>query len=593
MKLKVLALDYDGTIAENGVLEQDVRAAIAEAREQGLYVILVTGRILADLERVAGDLQLFDGVVAENGAVVYFPESERSLLLSAAPSALFLKELSRRNLPYLIGESVVELDASHAADVLEVIQETQLPLVLLFNRGRMMVLPQAVSKATGLREILRALRLSTHNAIGIGDAENDHQLLSCCEVGLAVEWGSPALKATADEVLHGEGPRAVARYIERLTAEPRIPPDRLARRKTHLGVRKGGEPFELALRGRNVLIGGDTLSGKSWLTGVLCEQLALEHYCVCIIDPEGEYATLESLPSVVVFDAAPHPPGLDDVERTLRYPDVSVVVDLSSMERDAKCRYVYQLLERLRDLRRRTGLPHRIVVDEAHYFLNDRDTTGLLDFELGGYTLVTWHVSKLEPAALSASETIIVTRISDPEEAKALHALRGREYDLEQWSEELRSLEHECAALLPGTEYPASGLVRFRVSARLTEHVRHLRKYLGQRAPTGRAFVFDCPGPLDGVEAHSLEELLAALSTGPDLSLHLRGQDLSRWIGAVLGDELLARSVREIERRWASEPLEHPHLELISAIRTRYSADCSTRALHDESRRESSSPATV
>lgn len=55
-------------------------------------------------------------------------------------------------------------------------RELEVPLVLLFNRSRLMVLPQSVSKATGLRAALSALRLSAHNAIAIGDAENDHEL---------------------------------------------------------------------------------------------------------------------------------------------------------------------------------------------------------------------------------------------------------------------------------------------------------------------------------------------------------------------------------------------------------------------------------
>jgi len=37
--------------------------------------------------------------------------------------------------------------------------------------------------STGLREALAALRLSIHNAVGIGGAENDHDLLDAWEVG--------------------------------------------------------------------------------------------------------------------------------------------------------------------------------------------------------------------------------------------------------------------------------------------------------------------------------------------------------------------------------------------------------------------------
>ena len=52
------------------------------------------------------------------------------------------------------------------------------------------LLPPAVAKSTGVREVLRSLRLSVHNTIGIGDAENDHDMLDACEVGAAVLRGT-------------------------------------------------------------------------------------------------------------------------------------------------------------------------------------------------------------------------------------------------------------------------------------------------------------------------------------------------------------------------------------------------------------------
>ena len=54
MKFSALALDYDGTIAIDGVFDPTVREAVAEARQRGIVVILVTGRQLPDLGRVAG-----------------------------------------------------------------------------------------------------------------------------------------------------------------------------------------------------------------------------------------------------------------------------------------------------------------------------------------------------------------------------------------------------------------------------------------------------------------------------------------------------------------------------------------------------------
>jgi HAD superfamily hydrolase (TIGR01484 family) len=96
LNLSVVVLDYDGTIADNGVLHPEVRAAIAEIRASGLTVVLATGRILSDLQRVLGDLRVVDAVVAENGAVLAFPESGRSTALGAAPDS-FVAALRQHN----------------------------------------------------------------------------------------------------------------------------------------------------------------------------------------------------------------------------------------------------------------------------------------------------------------------------------------------------------------------------------------------------------------------------------------------------------------------------------------------------------------
>lgn len=190
MKLMVLALDYDGTITTGDRPDPEVLTAIEEIRRQGVVVVLVTGRRIADLQRAAGDLRFLDAVVAENGGILAFPHDHRTIQLGQAPPAIFLEELKRRGIPAEAGQCLVETDARHAVEVLSVIRDLEVPLVLLFNLGRLMILPQGISKATGLHAALRRFRLSEHNAIAIGDAENDHALLKACEIGAAVEWGS-------------------------------------------------------------------------------------------------------------------------------------------------------------------------------------------------------------------------------------------------------------------------------------------------------------------------------------------------------------------------------------------------------------------
>jgi hydroxymethylpyrimidine pyrophosphatase-like HAD family hydrolase len=218
MKFSALALDYDGTIATDGVFDPTVRQAVGEVRQRGIVVILVTGRRLPDLHAVGGDLTCFDAIVAENGAVVEFPASGRHMMIGHRPSPVFLDDLQRRGIPFVAGQCVVETDAQWAWPMLEAIRSLEQPLILAFNRGRLMLLPQAIGKSTGLRQALFSLRISIHNTIGVGDAENDHDLIDACEVGVAVAWGSPALRAVADEVIEGSGPPAVADYTIRVSS---------------------------------------------------------------------------------------------------------------------------------------------------------------------------------------------------------------------------------------------------------------------------------------------------------------------------------------------------------------------------------------
>jgi hydroxymethylpyrimidine pyrophosphatase-like HAD family hydrolase len=572
MKFLVLALDFDGTIARHDVLDPEVRKAIAELRGRGIVVIIVTGRILEDLRRVAGDLHFVDAVVAENGAVIAFPGSGYSTTLAQAPPAKLLEELRKQGIPHSVGRSVVEADADEAQRILAVLQRLEVPMVLAFNRGRVMGLPQAISKATGLREALTILRLSAHNAVGIGDGENDHELLRWCEVGVAVAWGSETLKAAADFVLAGDGPPEVAKYIRGLAQEGYLPVPKKSRRNLLLGYTDDGQPLSLAVRGRNVLVAGDPKSGKSWVAGLLCEQLILYGYSLCIIDPEGDYASLEALPGVSVFGGVEPLPRPRDLERALRHADLSVVIDLSHTPHEVRLEYIRSVLPALAALRRRTGLPHRIVVDEAHYFLHD---AGLLDLELNGYTLVTYRASDLFREALAACEAVIVTRESEPTEIRALKILcsscAGSRTD-QEWTEMFETLVIGEAVALPVTDEAHGNAQRIHLAPRLTPHVRHLAKYMDIPVAEGRAFVFWSDGRLTGQRARTLREFVSVVDHVPlaNFDGHLRRKDFSRWITGVFGDYELGHAVSGIEDQYRAGDVAEVGEKLVREVRSRY-----------------------
>lgn len=573
MKLAAVALDYDGTITTGDRPDESVRETIAALRSSGVLVLLVTGRILRELVRVAGDLHFVDGVVAENGAVVYFSETGHTSTLAPTIPDAFLRELGRRGIPFEAGQCLVDANADDGARILEVTRALELPLVLLYNRSRVMVLPQGVSKATGLHATLDMLRVSVRNTLAIGDAENDHELLRIAEVGAAVSWGSAALRAAADLVINGGGAAGVAKFLRPLAVSKRMPVPAQARRRLRLGYTEDGREFSLAVRGRNVLVAGDAKSGKSWVAGLLSEQLILHGYSVCVLDPEGDYGSLEALPGVAVLGGEDPPPTPRQLARALRYPDRSVVVDLSRLPHDQKIEYIRSALPALNMMRRRNGLPHRIVVDEAHYFLHDSDAHQLLDLERNGYTVVTYCASRLPKALLAATEVMIVTCESSPDEVDALCrcCARCKQVDGAVWRRQLGHLALGQAVALPITEEAGGELRLFTIGPRLTPHVRHREKYVDVPVTDGHAFVFS-DGPTPGRRTRTLRQFVEHVehTTSAALDGYLRRGDFSRWIGDVFGDHALASELRTHEERYkrGDDPDIVP--EVAAAIRGRY-----------------------
>src|SRR5579875_1865338 len=91
MRYLALATDYDGTLAHNGVVSAETIKALERFRHSGRRLLMVTGRELPDLEYTFPRLDLFERVVAENGALVYDPQSRSRRLLGPRPPEHFLQ----------------------------------------------------------------------------------------------------------------------------------------------------------------------------------------------------------------------------------------------------------------------------------------------------------------------------------------------------------------------------------------------------------------------------------------------------------------------------------------------------------------------
>ena len=334
MRYLALATDYDGTLAHDGRVKDSTVAALERLRKSGRRLLLVTGRELDDLKKTFSRLDLFDHVVVENGALLYKPDTKEEKVLGAAPPPAFLEALRRRGVPISVGRSIVATWEPHQAAVLDAIRELGLELHVVFNKGAVMVLPPQVNKATGLAAALAELKLSPHNAVGIGDAENDHAFLAACECAAAVANALPALKDRADFVTHGDHGAGVEELIDHLIADDLAAAgERLRRHDILLGKREDGAEERFSPYGVNVLVAGSSGSGKSTLTTGLLERLAGAGYQYVVVDPEGDYSTLEG--AVILGDPG-RAPSAEEVLGLLQTPGENAVVNLLGVVLEAQ-----------------------------------------------------------------------------------------------------------------------------------------------------------------------------------------------------------------------------------------------------------------
>ncbi len=546
MLLRAIAVDYDGTIAENGILDLHVREAIIEARSTGLHVVIVTGRILRELRRVAGDLTFVDGVVAENGAVILLRNGHRRVL-GPPPFPVLLHELRDRGIEFVAGRCLVDMDAEHAESALSIIRNNNLPLAIAFNHSRLMILPRSINKSLGLIEILNILGTSTHNTIGIGNAENDYELLKECEYGVAVLWAPYFLRNEADYILPGENLKSVAEYISQVSHRKRLPVSGTRHYSFTLESKAGQTSFEISNRGRNILIFGDSKSGKSRIAGLFCEQMILQRYTVMVIDPEGDYGSLAFMSNTLMLGGGNPLPDFKGLLTLLRQ-GLNIILNFSHLDQHSKTAYILKLLPLVAKYRRKWGYPHSILIDECHYFLHDSLREDLLDQELGSHIMVSYQPSLLEPKVLRSMEVIVATRNTRREEIDAImQAMNIRLADA--WYETIANLDKTEAALLPPTSETKGQPRRFTVAPRLTRHVRHRQKYFDACSHQNQAFVYTIRGGALGEPVYCLHDLVqSSEQMDPEVIIgHLRRHDFSRWIKHVFDDNELAVAVRELE----------------------------------------------
>ena len=534
-----LATDYDGTLALHGKVDAATCAALEEVRQSGRKLILVTGRDLPDLQRVFDRLDLFDLVVAENGALLFDPARKEEVTLCDPPSPLLVARLKDSNVsPLVVGRAIIATWEPNETIVLQAIRDLGLEQHIIFNKGAVMVLPSDVNKASGLKCALERLKLSAHNVVGIGDAENDQAFLGSCGRAVAVDNALPTVKERADFIVadHGAGVIELARLLvdDDLAQAPR----RASRKDATLGTAPDGAPVAVSPF-ETVLVAGSSGAGKSTVVTALLEQMRELGFQFCVIDPEGDYAEMRD--TVVIGDGK-QLPRIPEVMDLLDKPGNSVVVNLLALDPHDRPAFLAKLLPELSKLRVETGRPHWIVIDEVHHCLPAKwDPAPIaLPRELPAVVAVTVHPEQVAPDFLALVSSVV-----------------GVGDGARQAIEKFCSATGQRAPALPGGLQKGHLLLRradgsvqvLKASAPKEKQQRHIRKYAEGELGEDKSFYFRGPDGKLNLRAQNLGIFLQ-LAAGVDDETwlhHLRQGGYSQWLAEAIKDDELADEVSLIE----------------------------------------------
>jgi hydroxymethylpyrimidine pyrophosphatase-like HAD family hydrolase len=544
MQYHVLAVDYDGTLATDGRVDEATVETLRSVKKSGRKLVLVTGRVLPTLFEVFPHTGLFDLIVAENGALVFDPATEESSLLGSPPPQDFMNMLSERGVPPLeIGHVIVATWTPHETVVFEAIRDLRLELQIIFNKGAVMVLPSGINKAAGLSAALEKLGYSPHNTVGIGDAENDQAFLELCGVSAAVSNALDSVKQLVDwELTQARGAgvaEAIVQLLENDLEQFHLRPTEGAL----LGKDLDDQEVRVPLAGMRVLVTGDPAVGKSRFAQSVLEQLIAEGYQTCIVDPEGDYQGLES---AIVLGTREQTPTVEEVLEVLSKPKESCVVSLFGAKADEQPELFNGLLRGLLEFRRKTGRPHWILIDEAHYPLPTSWQHGedINIEQLGGVMFITAFLDRLHPDIL-LSANILLALSESPSRL------------INEYCNLIKATPAPLAPPSDGQDHQAAFWWRDRGDPfwlkRIEpkgEHLRHQRTYLDGEMDENMWFHFRGPENTLNIGVQNLR-MFMQVGDGLDDETwlyHLRRGDYGNWFREVILDEELAALAKRLEK---------------------------------------------
>lgn len=265
MKYKLIAADLDGTLmGKDAIISPKVKGAVRRAMEKGVRFTIATGRTFGSALPFAEELGINAPLICYQGGLIKDRLSGQVIYKQSVPLPLvqevirFTRQRGLHLNVYVDGRAYVERmtpEARHytriagvavypVGDVLAFLNRDPMKFIIILSddgatgpliaelgalfAGRMRFvrsysrfvegIPLGVSKGHALARLATHLGLLLGETIGIGDNDNDLELVERAGLGVAMGNASPAVKAVADYIAPPVDEEGVIEVIERFVS---------------------------------------------------------------------------------------------------------------------------------------------------------------------------------------------------------------------------------------------------------------------------------------------------------------------------------------------------------------------------------------
>ncbi|MEW5551151.1 Cof-type HAD-IIB family hydrolase [Peribacillus frigoritolerans] len=237
--IKLVALDMDGTLLNKaGEISVENRKAIKEAENQGVFVVLSTGRSYATCSDFAKSMELQSYLITVNGSEIYDNQGklvERNIVDSE--SIQWMWELSQKHGTHFWA---ISCDNIYRAEMPEKIHDSQwlkfgfdtndesirqIIMDELVSKGtfeisnssptNIEVNAMGVNKAKAIKLVCSLLDITMENVMAVGDSLNDLAMISEAKVGVAMGNAQEIVKEKADWITATNEEDGVAKAIRK------------------------------------------------------------------------------------------------------------------------------------------------------------------------------------------------------------------------------------------------------------------------------------------------------------------------------------------------------------------------------------------